>query len=68
MDVTSVARGLLGVVTVLGIAFAGLIAVLYHLRVMQIVTRYLGGGIAKLLGTSRADARLVHRARSSLAA
>lgn len=37
------------------IFFAGLIAVLYHLRVMQILTRYLGGGIAKLLGTSRAE-------------
>jgi concentrative nucleoside transporter, CNT family len=37
------------------IFFAGLIAVLYHLRIMPILTRYLGGGIQRLLGTSRPE-------------
>ncbi|WP_035768567.1 NupC/NupG family nucleoside CNT transporter [Arthrobacter castelli] len=37
------------------IFFAGLMAVLYHLGAMQILTRYLGGAIAKLLGTSRTE-------------
>lgn len=37
------------------IFFSSLIAVLYHLRVMQLVIRILGGGLRKLLGTSRAE-------------
>ncbi len=37
------------------IFFSALIAVLYHLGVMQIVIRYIGGGMAKLLGTSQAE-------------
>ncbi|WP_022916608.1 NupC/NupG family nucleoside CNT transporter [Ruania albidiflava] len=37
------------------IFFAGLIAVLYHLRVMQFLTKHLGGAIAWILGTSRAE-------------
>ncbi|MBB5234401.1 NupC/NupG family nucleoside CNT transporter [Deinococcus budaensis] len=35
--------------------FSGLIAVLYHLGVMQAVVRVLGGGLSKLLGTSRGE-------------
>jgi CNT family concentrative nucleoside transporter len=35
--------------------FSSLIAVLYHLGVMQKVIRLLGGGLRKLLGTSRAE-------------
>lgn len=35
--------------------FSSLIAVLYHLRVMQWVIRLLGGGLRKLLGTSSAE-------------
>ncbi|MGE9271496.1 MAG: NupC/NupG family nucleoside CNT transporter [Verrucomicrobiales bacterium] len=35
--------------------FSSLIAVLYHLRVMQAVVLVLGGGLRKLLGTSRAE-------------
>jgi CNT family concentrative nucleoside transporter len=37
------------------IFFSSLIAVLYHLRVMQVVIAVLGGGLCKLLGTSRAE-------------
>lgn len=37
------------------IFFSSLIAVLYHLRVMQFVILILGGGLRKLLGTSRAE-------------
>jgi CNT family concentrative nucleoside transporter len=35
--------------------FSSLIAVLYHLRIMQAVIRLLGGALRKLLGTSRAE-------------
>jgi len=35
--------------------FASLIAVLYHLRIMQWVIKILGGGLRKMLGTSRAE-------------
>jgi len=35
--------------------FSSLIAVLYHLGIMQWVIRLLGGGLRKLLGTSRAE-------------
>jgi CNT family concentrative nucleoside transporter len=35
--------------------FSSLIAVLYHLRIMQAVIRLLGGALKKLLGTSRAE-------------
>lgn len=37
------------------IFFSSLIAVLYHLGVMQWVIRLIGGGLSKLLGTSRAE-------------
>ena len=37
------------------IFFSSLIAVLYHLRVMQVVIKVVGGGLQKLLGTSRAE-------------
>lgn len=37
------------------IFFASLTAVLYHLRVLQLVVRILGGGLQKVLGTSRAE-------------
>lgn len=37
------------------IFFSSLIAVLYHLRVMQIVIVVIGGGLRKILGTSRAE-------------
>jgi len=35
--------------------FSSLIAVLYYLGIMQIVIRVLGGGLQKLLGTSRTE-------------
>lgn len=35
--------------------FSSLIAVLYYLGIMQLVIRVLGGGIQKLLGTSRTE-------------
>ncbi|MFB9991163.1 NupC/NupG family nucleoside CNT transporter [Deinococcus oregonensis] len=35
--------------------FSALIAVLYHLGIMQVVVRVLGGGLSKLLGTSRGE-------------
>ena len=35
--------------------FSALIAVLYHIGVMQAVVRVLGGGLSKLLGTSRGE-------------
>ena len=37
------------------IFFSSLIAVLYHLRVMQLIILVVGGGLQKLLGTSRAE-------------
>ena len=37
------------------IFFASLIAVLYHLRIMPLVIRSLGGALRRLLGTSRAE-------------
>ena len=37
------------------IFFASLTAVLYHLGVLQLVVRILGGGLQKILGTSRAE-------------
>lgn len=37
------------------IFFSSLIAVLYHLRVMQLVILFVGGGLRKVLGTSRAE-------------
>ena len=37
------------------IFFSSLIAVLYHLRIMQLTIMVLGGGLRKLLGTSRAE-------------
>jgi CNT family concentrative nucleoside transporter len=37
------------------IFFSSLIAVLYHLRVMQVVIVVLGGTLRKILGTSRAE-------------
>ncbi|MCY7777357.1 NupC/NupG family nucleoside CNT transporter [Bacillus haynesii] len=37
------------------IFFSSLIAVLYHLGIMQIIIRFIGGGLAKLLGTSKTE-------------
>ncbi|TYS67073.1 NupC/NupG family nucleoside CNT transporter [Sutcliffiella horikoshii] len=37
------------------IFFSALISVLYYLGIMQVVIRFLGGGLAKLLGTSRTE-------------
>ncbi len=37
------------------IFFSSLIAVLYHLKIMQLVINTLGGGLRKLLGISRAE-------------
>jgi CNT family concentrative nucleoside transporter len=37
------------------IFFSSLIAVLYHLRIMQLVIIVLGGSLRKILGTSRAE-------------
>lgn len=37
------------------IFFSSLIAVLYHLRVMQVIIKVVGGSLQKLLGTSRAE-------------
>lgn len=37
------------------IFFSSLIAVLYHIKVMGLVIRVLGGGLKKLLGTSRTE-------------
>lgn len=37
------------------IFFSSLISVLYYLGIMQIVIRFLGGAISKLLGTSKAE-------------
>lgn len=37
------------------IFFASLTAVLYHLRILQLVVRFIGGGLQKVLGTSRAE-------------
>lgn len=35
--------------------FSSLIAVLYHLKIMGLVIRFLGGGLRKVLGTSRTE-------------
>jgi CNT family concentrative nucleoside transporter len=37
------------------IFFGALISVLYHLGIMQLVIKYIGGGISKLLGTKDAE-------------
>ncbi|MEC1588648.1 NupC/NupG family nucleoside CNT transporter [Bacillus sonorensis] len=37
------------------IFFSSLIAVLYHLRIMQVIIRVIGGGLSKLLGTSKTE-------------
>ena len=37
------------------IFFSSLIAVLYHLKIMQVVIKVLGGSLQKMLGTSRAE-------------
>ncbi|MGL5278939.1 MAG: NupC/NupG family nucleoside CNT transporter [Cetobacterium sp.] len=37
------------------IFFGALISVLYHLGIMQLVIKYIGGGISKLLGTKEAE-------------
>ncbi|WEZ07549.1 NupC/NupG family nucleoside CNT transporter [Priestia flexa] len=37
------------------IFFSSLIAVLYHLGIMQIIIKFIGGGLAKLLGTSQTE-------------
>lgn len=37
------------------IFFSSLISVLYYVGIMQIVIKFLGGGLAKLLGTSKAE-------------
>lgn len=37
------------------IFFSALIAVLYHLKIMQLIFRVIGGGLSKLLGTSRTE-------------
>ena len=37
------------------IFFSSLIAVLYHLKIMQLVINLIGGALQKLLGTSRAE-------------
>ena len=37
------------------IFFSALIAVLYHIKVMQVIIKVVGGGLQKVLGTSRAE-------------
>ncbi|MFC0270933.1 NupC/NupG family nucleoside CNT transporter [Metabacillus herbersteinensis] len=37
------------------IFFSSLISVLYYIGVMQLIIRFLGGGLSKLLGTSKAE-------------
>lgn len=37
------------------IFFASLISVLYHLGIMQFIIKLIGGGLARLLGTSKAE-------------
>ncbi|MCY8817270.1 NupC/NupG family nucleoside CNT transporter [Bacillus atrophaeus] len=37
------------------IFFSALIAVLYHLKIMQLIFRVIGGGLSKLLGTSKTE-------------
>lgn len=37
------------------IFFSSLIAVLYHLKIMQVVIKLIGGSLQRLLGTSRAE-------------
>lgn len=42
-------------VLVIIIFFSSLISVLYYLGIMQIIIKFIGGGLAKLLGTSKAE-------------
>lgn len=42
-------------VLVIIIFFSSLISVLYYLGIMQIIIKVIGGGLAKLLGTSKAE-------------
>ncbi|WP_102275458.1 NupC/NupG family nucleoside CNT transporter [Cytobacillus massiliigabonensis] len=37
------------------IFFSSLISVLYYLGIMQVIIKFIGGGLAKLLGTSKAE-------------
>lgn len=37
------------------IFFSSLIAVLYHLKIMQVIIQIIGGGLSKLLGTSKTE-------------
>jgi len=37
------------------IFFAALMSVLYHLKIMQVIIKIFGGGLQKMLGTSRAE-------------
>ena len=37
------------------IFFAALVSILYHLGIMQFVVRWLGGGIEKVVGTSKVE-------------
>jgi CNT family concentrative nucleoside transporter len=37
------------------IFFASLVSVLYHLRIMQFVVRWIGGGIEKVIGVSKVE-------------
>ncbi len=42
-------------VLVIIIFFSSLISVLYYLGIMQIIIKFIGGGLSKLLGTSKAE-------------
>ncbi|MCM3388034.1 NupC/NupG family nucleoside CNT transporter [Ureibacillus chungkukjangi] len=44
----------LSVLTII-IFFSALISVLYYLQIMQLIIKFLGGGLSKLLGTSKAE-------------
>ena len=44
----------LSVLTII-IFFSSLISVLYYLRIMQFVIKILGGGLSKILGTTKAE-------------
>ncbi|MFW2850442.1 NupC/NupG family nucleoside CNT transporter [Sphingomonas sp. TX0543] len=37
------------------IFFAALVSILYHLGIMQLVVRWIGGGIEKIIGTSKVE-------------
>ncbi|KIL47486.1 nucleoside transporter NupC [Jeotgalibacillus campisalis] len=37
------------------IFFSALISVLYHLKIMQVIIKFLGGGLSRLLGTRKAE-------------